>query len=74
MNFSKSSELHALAESLSQVVVMILESISIGLDDEVLGSSMLISLATGGSSCSSYCCRRLCHVPLKERLEKVTFK
>ena len=74
MNVTKSSESLALADSLSQVVVIILESISIGLDDEVLGSSKLLSLATGGSSCSSYCCRRLCHVPLKERLEKVTFK
>ena len=49
-NINKSSESEALADSLSEVVVVILESISIGLEDEVPGSSTSLSLAVGSSS------------------------
>ena len=45
MNVTKSPESGALADSLAEVVVVTLKSISIGLEDEVPNKSTSLSLA-----------------------------
>ena len=66
MNVAKSSKSEALADSLLGVVVVILESISIGLEDDVPDAAFSRSWwfvhSYRRSQGSGYCCHRLCHV------------